>query len=451
MLPIDTALRRAVAHQQAGRLREAEAVCRDVLKQAPANPPALQLLGMIALQQGRPNDALPFLAQALAADPRQPSFHSNLAEAYRTLGRLDDARACGQRAIEIDPNFAEAHHNLGLALQAAGALDEAERHFRQALEIRPERAETHFSLGCLLLLKGNFQHGWPEYNWRLRMRGHPSQGLSIDPWDGSPLAGRRLFVYGEQGLGDTLQFVRYVPLLASRAAQVIVIVPGALVPLLAASGFQNLLAHRDPIPSCDAQCSLLNLPGLLGTTLRTIPANVPYLRADPQLVARWRTRLDRISGFKVGIAWQGSPGYSWDRFRSIPLAAFEPLARIPSLRLVSLQIGDGARQIDALAGRFEVVRFDDLDTAHGPFIDTAALMMNLDLVVTSDTAIAHLAGALGVPAFVALSSAPDWRWLLERGDSPWYPTLRLFRQNRLGQWSDVFDSIAAAITISRQR
>jgi hypothetical protein len=242
-----------------------------------------------------------------------------------------------------------------------------------------------------------------------------------------------------------------VPLVASQAAQIIVMVPGALVPLLAASGFKNLLAHGDPIPSCDAQGSLLSLPGVLGTTLQSIPATVPYLRADPQLLARWRTRLEGVSGFKVGIAWQGSPGYSWDRFRSIPLAAFEPLARIPSLELVSLQVGDGARQIDALAGRFEVVRFDDLDTAHGPFMDTAALMPNLDLVVTSDTAIAHLAGALGVRAFVALSSPPDWRWLLERGDSPWYPTLRLFRQSRLGQWSDVFDSIAAAITDMRPR
>jgi Tfp pilus assembly protein PilF len=450
MFSIETALRAAIAHREAGRLSEAEVVCRDVLKQAPRNSAALQLLGLIALAQGRPADALPHLRQAVAADPRQPAFHSNLAEAYRALGELDEARACGEQAIALDPNFPEAHHNLGLALQAGGSLDEAERQFRRALEIRPESAETHFSLGCLLLLLGNFEHGWPEYEWRLRMRGHPSQRIPIPPWDGSSLRGRRLLVYGEQGLGDLMQFVRYVPLLESQTAEVTVMAPPAMLRLLAASGFKNLLPHSDSIPSCDVQCSLLSLPAILGTSLNAVPAQRSYLRADPRLVAHWRTRLAPLSGFKVGIAWQGSPGYSWDRFRSIPLAAFERLARIPSLRLVSLQVGDGARQIGDLGGRFDVLRFDDLDIAHGPFMDTAAAMMNLDLVVTSDTAIAHLAGALGVPAFVALSSPPDWRWLLGRDDSPWYPTLRLFRQSKLGQWAHVFDQMADFI-IERRR
>jgi hypothetical protein len=223
-----------------------------------------------------------------------------------------------------------------------------------------------------------------------------------------------------------------------------------LVPILTSSGFGHLVPRGAPLPPCAAACPLVNLPGLLGTTLETVPADIPYLRADPRLVERWRAQMEPIAGFKVGIAWQGNTAFYSDRFRSIPLSAFEPLAGLSDVRLISLQVGEGASQLDALAGRFKVARFDGLDATQGPFMDTAAVMMNLDLVVTSDTAIAHLAGALGVPVWVALALAPDWRWMLDRTDSPWYPTMRLFRQTTLNQWSGVFDSIAAAIIERRQ-
>lgn len=451
MATVESALQTALAHHQAGRLAEAEAICRRVLEQVPDHAVALHLVGTIALQQQRPADALAPLRRAISADARQAAVHVNLGEAHRALGQLDEARACYERAIELEPNCVEAHHNLGLAQHAAGDIAPAQRQFERAIQIQPDHAEAHYNLGCVLLLRGDFERGWHEHAWRLRMRGHPGQRLAIPVWDGSPLPGKRLLVYGEQGLGDTMQFIRYLPLVEARAAEVVVMVQPAMIPILTASGFKNLVAQGARIGPCDAQCSLFSLPGLLGTTLDTVPAKIPYLWADPQLVEHWRALLEPVSAFKVGIAWQGNAAYYWDRFRSIPLAAFEPVARLPRLRLISLQVGDGAHQIDDLSGRFEVVRFDDrLDLEHGPFMDTAAAMMHLDLVVTSDTAIAHLAGALGVPVYVALCTPPDWRWMLGRPDSPWYPTMRLFRQGTLNQWSDVFDSIADAITEHRQ-
>jgi hypothetical protein len=271
-------------------------------------------------------------------------------------------------------------------------------------------------------------------------------------WDGSPLVGKRLLLYAEQGLGDTMQFIRYLPLNQGRAAEVTTIVQRELLPLLTCSGFQGLLPRGAPTPPCDAQCPLVSLPELLATTPQTIPADIPYLRADPQLVEHWRSRLEGVSGFKVGIAWQGSKTYLLDQYRSISPEAFEPLATLGDVRLISLHVEDEARRVDGLAGRFEVLRFDDrFDVEHGAFMDSAAVMMNLDLVVTSDTAIAHLAAALGVPVWLALCAAPDWRWMLDRADSPWYPTMRLFRQKVLGQWSDVFESIADAIMERKQR
>jgi hypothetical protein len=386
------------------------------------------------------------IRRAIDADGRQAVFHSNLGEAHRALGEIDAACACFETAIRLAPNFSEAHNNLGLALQTKGDVAAAKRQFERALEIRSDNVEAHYNLSRVLLLTGDFERGWREYAWRLRMRGHPGQELALPPWDGSSLVGKRLLVYAEQGLGDTLQFVRYLSLVAPRAGEVQLLVGPQLVPLLSASGFHNLIPRGAPLPACDAAVSLLSLPGLLGTTVETIPAPVPYLQADPALVEHWRSRLATMSGCKVGIAWQGNASYYSDRFRSIPLAEYEPLAKLSDVRLISLQVGDAARQIDRLADRFEVTRFDDtFDVDRGPLMDTAAVMMHLDLVVTSDTAITHLAGALGVPVWLALSLSPEWRWLLNRGDSPWYPTMRLFRQSALGRWGDVFDSIAEAI------
>ena len=291
---------------------------------------------------------------------------------------------------------------------------------------------------------GRFEQGWAGYEWRWKCKEFGSLPPFQPPlWDGSFLDGRTILVHAEQGLGDTLQFIRYVPSLHQRGGRVILMCQPPLVRLLTRSpGIERLLAHGDPVPEFDVHTPLLSLPRLLGTTLESVPADVPYLEAEPQLVEAWRHRLGSYPGFKVGIVWQGNPKFRLDRLRSIPLAQFAPLARVPGVHQFSLQKGPGAEQLAAVTDRFPVT---DLGRRLDDFMDTAAVLKNLDLVISVDTAIAHLAGALGIPVWVALPFAPDWRWLMGREDSPWYPTMRLFRQTRPGQWEDVFHHIAEAL------
>jgi hypothetical protein len=250
----------------------------------------------------------------------------------------------------------------------------------------------------------------------------------------------------EQGLGDTLQFVRYLKLAGTLGHDVFFESPRTLLPLLRASGFTGLVPKGTPLPPYDVQIPLLSLPYALGTTLENLPAPSSYLTADPRLLKHWRGQLRGFDGFKVGIVWQGNRDYLFDHFRSIPLCEYAPLAEVPGVRLFSLQRGFGSEQLADNAHRFQPVVFgESIDTEAGPFMDTAAIMCNLDLVITSDTAAAHLAGALGVPVWLAVSAAPEWRWMTGRADSPWYPSMRLFRQPRLGDWASVFAEMSRAL------
>ena len=264
-------------------------------------------------------------------------------------------------------------------------------------------------------------------------------------WDGSHLDGRTILLHTEQGIGDNLFAVRYGRLVKERGGTVILQLPKWLIPLVkTCPGLDRLVAKSEPVPEFDVQCPLLSLPGVFGTDADTIPADVPYLAAAPDLIEHWRRELAPFREFRIGIAWQGNPVHPWDRHRSFALAQLEPLARVPGVRLISLQKGVGSEQLAALGERFPVTTLGRIDETAGSFMDTAAIV-NLDLVVTSDTAIAHLAGALAVPVWVGLCSTPDWRWLLDRSDSPWYPTMRLFRQARLGKWAPVFRAHGSGI------
>jgi hypothetical protein len=262
------------------------------------------------------------------------------------------------------------------------------------------------------------------------------------------LENRTILLHAEQGLGDTIQFVRYAPLVKARGGRVLVECRRPLLGLLkTCPGIDRLVVAGDPLPAFDVHAPLLSLPGILGTVLEAIPCSIPYLTADPALVAQWRDKLAALDGVRVGIAWQGNPQYLMDRQRSIPLAQFAPLADLPGVRLISLQKGPGAEQIGQLQGRFPVVDWTaDLDERSGPFMDTAAILANLDLVILSDSVLAHLAGALGVTVWMAVPKLPDWRWLLDGEDSPWYPTMRLFRQQAWGNWPDVFQQMRSALT-----
>ena len=279
----------------------------------------------------------------------------------------------------------------------------------------------------------------------------PGYAFRQPRWDGSSLAGKTILIYAEQGLGDTLNFLRYVPLVKERDGKVILECQPPLLRLLANfPGIDHLIGRGSAYPEFDCYAPLLSLPGIFQTTPTNVPAAVPYIHADGKLVEKWRQELAKPqagpSALKVGIAWQGNPGRPDDIHRSIPLKQFARLAEVPGVVFISLQKGAGTEQIGPLADQFPVLDLSDrLDEAAGPFMDTAAVMKNVDLVISADTAVPHLAGALGIPVWLALSLVPDWRWMLEREDSPWYPTMRLSRQRRYGEWDCVFERMASEL------
>jgi len=466
---------------QAGQVRAAEQVYRQVLQAAPKDANAWCFLGMACHDLGRYDEAADAYREALRIQPEFPVALSNFGNTLKSLGRYDEAVARCHEALRIKPNYATAYNNLGAVLVAKGdltgareALEAAARltpqdavtranlgaalvrqgdfaggvsHAEQALQINPRHADAHKNLAIVWLLMGDFERGWPKYEWRWQCLDASLPSIHQPRWDGASLAGRTILLWAEQGLGDSIHFIRYARQLADQGASVVFAAPPPLLKLLArCPGIDRLVPKDGPYPAFDVWSPLLSVPGLVETTLATIPAEVPYLSADPQLVDAWRERLAAHPGFRIGIVWQGSPGFHADPQRSIPLRHFAPLARIPGVRLISLQKGHGAEQIAALNGAFEVVDFgDELDSASGPFMDSAAIIKNLDLIVTSDTALPHLAGALAAPTWTVLSVSPDWRWLLNRDDSPWYPAMRLFRQQTLGDWDEVFRRVAAEV------
>ena len=437
----------AAVLQDQGQLAEAIACYRRVLQYKPDDPIACNNLGAVLHRQGQSAEAAACCRRALELKPDFVEAHYNLGDALRAQGKLDEAVVCYRRALELKPDMVEAHNNLGNALMAAGKLDEAIACYRRALELEPDYAEAHSNRSLASLLMGNFEDGWPEYDWRWKANNFVQPVFSQPLWDGRPLEGRSILLYAEQGLGDTLHFVRYAAQVKQRGGSVVVQCPRPLLSLLrSCAGIDQLVAEGDELPPFDVQAPLLSLPGVFHTTLENLPATIPYLYAEPDLVQRWQQELDRLAGFKIGIAWQGSPTHRNDRNRSIPLGLFEPLACCPGVQLLSLQKYTGAEQLQEVAQRFPIVDLASrLDEVSGAFMDTAAVMKTLDLVVTCDTAVAHLAGALGVPVWVALPFIADWRWLLDRSDSPWYPTMRLFRQESREDWQGVFRRIEVAL------
>lgn len=466
---------------------EAEAAYRQCLALRPDHLEALVNFGFVLGEQQKHDEAEASYRKALALKADVPEVHQNLGNTLRDRGQLDEAVACYHRALELRPDYSKAHVNLGVALIAKGDVegavghlrrgvelqpdfaeafnslgaavsvirrfDEAHAHYAHAIELKPEYADAHWNRSLLWLLQGDFERGWPAYEWRWRcQRTLPRPAYSEPVWDGSPLGGRSILLYGEQGLGDTLHFVRYAPLVNALGGRVIVQCQKPLLPILASCrGIDQLIGQGEAPPKFDVQAALMSLPLLLGTRSHNIPGDVPYLSADPELIEHWRRQLAPIRGLRVGIVWQGNTRHPWDRHRSAALEEFEPLARLPGVRLVSLQKGAAAEKVQSprfqvharSGGSFEVISFGGLvDEFSGAFMDTAAIIRNLDLVVAVDTAVGHLAGALAAPTWLALNYSPDWRWLVDRADTPWYPTIRLFRQQKPGDWPGVFRQIA---------
>ena len=434
--------------------RDAEAL--EPLQQAvallPGDADAHIQLGVTLLRLDRNAEAAEHFDLALAIRPNVPEVLTNHGVALAAVGRAREALESFRRALSVNGGAPDTHVNIGVMQKTLGRYDQAELHFDLALALQPDNPTAEFELALMQLARGNFKQGSPKYEARFRVPALavPPRDFNVPRWNGAqPLAGKTLLVHAEQGLGDTLQFCRYLPSLATRGATVVFEVMPALTALMATlSGGIRVIARGDPLPPIDYHCPLLSLPLAFATELATIPAEVPYLSANPERVARWAPRLAGLAGLKVGLAWQGNPGVErliWARGRSIPLAVLAPLAQLSGVSLVSLQKGVGADQLKHVPFRHRLLDLGpEFDGGPSAFLDSAAVMSDLDLVISSDTSIAHLAGSLGRPVWTLLHASPDWRWLLDRADSPWYPTMRLFRQSG-GGWDGVVGVVAAEL------
>lgn len=318
---------------------------------------------------------------------------------------------------------------------------------RRAQQIKPDFAEAQFNRVLVWLIQGDFKKGWEGYEWRWKCRIAPRRDFGKPAWNGSSLKDKTILLHAEQGLGDTLQLIRYATLAKQQGGRVIVECQPALRPLLTGCrGINQLVTTGDDWPVFDVHAPLFSLPRIFKMSLSNVPSDVPYVWPKKELVEKWKKIVDGIGGYKIGINWQGNPTNPMERIRTIPLALFEGLAKIPGVSLISLQKSDTTEPLDQVRDRFHVTDFGDrLDRESGPFMDTAAILMHLDLVITSDTWLPHLAGALGLTVWVALCHVPEWRWLLDREDSPWYPTMRLFRQPQHGDWKSVFGQMQRAL------
>jgi tetratricopeptide (TPR) repeat protein len=461
-------------------------------------------LGLTRRDQGEVEHAIECFHKVIELDPEHAVAHNYLGAALTKLERYEEAEESLRRSIEIDPGKGTTYSNLGVALMEQRRLDEAEEAFEAASSVAPDLTSSLGNLGALYLHQGNyaesidtlrralviqpdnvdahwnralaylsiadFERGWAGYEWR-RLRARAKSIRIPKPlWDGSSLGERRLLLHAEQGLGDTIQFIRYAKQIKAwnPNASIILACQKPIVPMLTSCEYLDEVVEQSKEQPLrfDFHAPLLSLPAILGTNdEESIPNEVPYMDADPTLIHEWSDRLERIDGLKVGIGWQGNSKFGGDRERSIPLHHFANLARLDDVRLISLQKGFGVEQIEGKStvwsddrlqcnlidgsseiGDWQLAAVIELDEQTPPFMETAAIMRNLDLVITSDSAVAHLAGALGVPTWTALPFTADWRWLTERSDSPWYPTMRLFRQRTRGDWNEVFQiQLASAL------
>lgn len=441
-------VRRAMALREFGRFENALVDAGRGVSLMPGAPIAFNARGIVFNDLGRLDEAVADFRRALDAAPQFAEAMNNLGNALHDQGKFEDAIDCFDRALRLRPNYPEALSNRGLSRQELGRLDAAMTDFDAAISARPDFAEALKRRAALRLLSGDFETGWRDYGASLKVLDTRQLANAvmdaIPTWRGESLAGKSILLSEPNGFGDALQYWRFIPHLQAMGADVAFYGRPALFELLRSSPWSVRFVPADDAPrGFDYQCQLWSVPRLLGIGLADIPALVPYLTSNPKRVARW-SGLCAPDALNIGICWQGRPERKIDAGRSIPLAAFAPLARIDGVRLVSLQRGHGLEQMRALPAGMHVVEPDAIfDGGADAFLDTAALMQRLDLVVTSDTAVAHLAGALGRPVWLALKWMPEWRWMLERDDSPWYPTMRLFRQPARGDWAGVFAAISS--------
>ena len=475
MLSTIELLELALEHQHQGRWEVAERIYREVLERQPDQPDALHLLGVLKAQTGQPLVAAALIARAIAGNPAAPAYHNNLGNVLQELGRFEASLLCYEEALRLAPDYVEALVNLGNALNRLDRFPEALACYLQAQRLRPDGAAVYVNLARALveegllseslacaeealrldpgnaearatralvwLLEGDLARGFQEYECRWSLPGANRRVFEQPLWDGSPLHGQTILLHAEQGLGDTIQFLRFVPEVARAGGRVVVECQRSLVELArTVAGAEDVVAAGAPLPSFDVHAPLLSLPRILGVTLEKIPRQTPYLKA-PAPSPEWGP-LPGEGRLRVGLAWAGNPSYRNDHRRSLDLSELAALGEVKGVTFVSLQ--DGARAEQALKPP-PGLSVSTLPPAWLRLPALAAAIERLDLVITVDTMYAHLAGALGRPVWVLLPFAPDWRWMLHREDSPWYPTMRLFRQPARGAWKPVIGRVRSEL------
>jgi cytochrome c-type biogenesis protein CcmH/NrfG len=442
-------LREAERMVNSGKGAEAEAACRTVLQEAPGLPDATALLGFIVARLRRFAEAESLLREAIAKRPDVPHWHFELRNILRRDFRLDESMTHAREAVRLDPASAQFRNGLAQIHFDRGEYDQGYNTILDALACDPEHPESHLSLAHALLASGNFRAGWAEYEWRFRSRIY-SNALPkpIRPyWNGMPLPNRRLVISTDQGFGDSFQFARYIPMAATRCAEVVVICRPPQVSLMSrVPGVRACVTDLKQAGDHAAFCWLASLPFVFGTEMSSIPTPIPYLAAVPGRRTHWRAELGRRpgnEGVRVGLVWAGNSENSADWRRSIPLTALREFFEIPGVQMVSLQ----KPVPEADHAVFTDLGLLDISAELTDFGETAAVIANLDLIVTVDSAVAHLAGAMGVPTWVLVYEPADWRWMTRREDSPWYPGMRLFRQPRAGQWDDPIRRLTQALRL----
>lgn len=447
-------LQKAAAYESLNNHAAAVAIYETILSYEPATFALHIKIGKALRHIEKFEDCVAHFRKAVEMEPRNPT---GLLELANTLNMWDESEECCElykKVLEITPQSLGALYNYGYTLKKLGQVSEAITIYDKVLARDPNYSAARFSRALAYLTLGDFEHGWQEYEWRWKAY-NTSQPIYKEPLkDITNVNGKRIFIYAEQGLGDTFQFIRYAKLLKERGAIIIFKAQQPLKTLLSLCPYiDHVVTNGDQLPPFDVSVALMSLPLLFNTTITNVPVDIPYIYADPALEQLWHTKLAEDKNFKIGICWQGNANYSTQFLRqvvaakSMELTNFAPLGKIPGVSIYSLQKVFGEDQIKSLNGAFELKSFgDDFDESHGRFMDTVAVIKNLDLVVTVDTSIAHCAAALGVQVFMPLPKPADWRWLLDRDDTPWYPNMRLFRQTEAGQWTPIMEEIAQEIT-----
>jgi Flp pilus assembly protein TadD len=444
------------------RFHEAERYHRRAQSLVPDDYAILNNLGNVLWELHRQDEAIKWYRRAIKLRPDAPEAAMNFGVALSDVGEFDEASQWIREALRLEPDSPGSHVNLGNLLSRQGDLDAAERCYERALELRPDYPEARRNRSYLWLTRGDFARGWPEHEWRLKCKEVLVAPMSTPRWGGEDNHRRSILLISEQGFGDTLQFIRFAAEVKKRAETVVVACPKPLMRLVGqCPGVDRVADWKSTRPVCDVHAPMLSLLAILGVSSETSLRVDRYLSVDAETAQKWRPiverALDRVETargsdggriLKVGIAWQGNRDHKADRLRSFPLRHFEHLAAMPGVRLISLQKGFGTEQLRDLKGRFAVARLTPRERGKDDrrdFLDTAAVVTQLDLVITPDSSLAHLAGGLGVRVWVPLSTCGEWRWLLDREDSPWYPTMRLFRQTTIGDWDGVFKRMAEAL------